>query len=451
VSTTSEIGAASRVMLLGKGAGGRAAADRAPVIVNGYQDARAGVPEFVAAGVQAAVAAPLLHEGRLLGVVEIVSDESGRHFTSDDVDTLVMLAGLAAPSLVEWERKRTQRRLRLQTERLEQLAESTSDAIIVTDRTMRVLAWNRGAEQMYGWTRQEVLGRELPTIPPDRRTEANRLWRRVLENGETVANYEETRVTSEGRSLSIMATISPLRDEHGAIIGVIGIAKDRTAIKAAEEQERVLARLEERESIAMDLHDNVVQALHGVVFSLAAAERAAEPDVAQLLNTVEQARKQLNRTIGELRSYVHLMRRYGAPRRALSAGLIALADQARILARFRTNVDIDEQVERLVVADRSLEHLYAIACEAIFNAIRHSRGDVLEISLCHKADALVLVIADNGCGFEVRGAEGRPGQGLMNMTDRARLIGADLSLKSTPGVGTRVRVELPTSPPPPAD
>src|SRR5204863_969829 len=103
---------------------------------------------------------------RLLGVVVLVSNQAGKEFTSDDAELLVIMAGMGASTLVALEHKRTEERLRLETERLEQLTEATSDAIIVTDRDMRLLAWNRGAEQLYGWSRQEVLGRPLPFVPP---------------------------------------------------------------------------------------------------------------------------------------------------------------------------------------------------------------------------------------------------------------------------------------------
>src|ERR1700730_18682571 len=228
--------------------------------------------------------------------------------------------------MVGLERRETEERLRVQTERLEQVAETTSDSIIVTDREMRLLAWNRGAEQLYGWGRHEVLGQPLPFIPADRRQETERLWQLVLQHGEIVANYEEVRLTKDGRRIPIVATISPLRDESDAIVGVMGIAKDLSALKELEEQRKVLARLEERESIAMDLHDNTLQALHGAVLALAAAERMPDPDVGRVNVAVGQVGGQLKSAIDELRNYILDLH---PPEAALglSAGLAALAEQ----------------------------------------------------------------------------------------------------------------------------
>src|SRR5437879_10773419 len=153
---------------------------------------------------------PCCMRAGLLGVVVIASDQPGKRFGSDDADTLLMMGGIAASTPVALERNRIAERLRLQTERLDHFAETTSDAIIMLDRERRVLAWNRGAEQLYGWDRQEVLGRSPRFVPAAGAAETDSLWRRVLERGETVANYEAVRLTREGRRLPFGATISPV-------------------------------------------------------------------------------------------------------------------------------------------------------------------------------------------------------------------------------------------------
>ena len=91
---------------LGQGAGGLAALRRAPVVMNDYQAASAAFPAFVDHGLRAAVAAPLLHENRLLGVVSLFSRRPRRRFTTRDAENLEVLAGLAAATLVGLERAR---------------------------------------------------------------------------------------------------------------------------------------------------------------------------------------------------------------------------------------------------------------------------------------------------------------------------------------------------------
>jgi signal transduction histidine kinase len=94
-----------------------------------------------------------------------------------------------------------------------------------------------------------------------------------------VANVQQVRLTRDGRRVATLATLSPMRDPTANIIGVMDIAKDLSALKAVEEQQRLLSRAEEREAIAMDLHDNTLQALHGAVLLLSALERQPDADV----------------------------------------------------------------------------------------------------------------------------------------------------------------------------
>jgi GAF domain-containing protein len=91
---------------LGEGAGGQAAARRASVTINDYRDAPAAVPQAVDAGLHAAMAAPLLHEARLLGVVTVASSAPGKQFAPEDASLLELMAGLASAVLVGMERSR---------------------------------------------------------------------------------------------------------------------------------------------------------------------------------------------------------------------------------------------------------------------------------------------------------------------------------------------------------
>ena len=91
---------------LGQGAGGQAAARREPVILNDYQQAAVAVPQAPRAGLRAVVAAPLLQEARLLGVVTVASDAPGKRFEPEDAAVLELLASLAAAVLVGLERAR---------------------------------------------------------------------------------------------------------------------------------------------------------------------------------------------------------------------------------------------------------------------------------------------------------------------------------------------------------
>jgi signal transduction histidine kinase len=98
-------------------------------------------------------------------------------------------------------------------------------------------------------------------------------------------------------------------------------------------------------------------------------------------------------------------------------------------------------VEQLLSQDQ-VEHVLALASEALFNAVRHAAATSLALHLTRRNRAVVLLVADDGVGFDTS-TRRSGGQGLANMAARARQMKAQFSVTSTPGVGTEVRVEVP--------
>ena len=90
--------------------------------------------------------------------------------------------------------------------------------------------------------------------------------------------------------------------------------------------------------------------------------------------------------------------------------------------------------------------IYRIAQEALANAFRHSRAKTIDIVATHRGEWLVLVIEDNGEGFDVEEALRCGRLGLVGMRERAEMLGGRLSIESTPGKGTAVYVEVPMRP-----
>src|SRR5262249_45090894 len=153
--------------------------------------------------------------------------------------------------------------------------------------------------------------------------------------------------------------------------GAMTIAKDLTARKSVEQQQRLVSRLEERESIAMDLHDNTIQALYGAVLLLSAVERQTDADVDYMRSAARQAREQLSAAIEELRQRLRDMRSEAVRQPGLTGGLVRLVEQVRANVRVAVELDIEPGIEQYIAEDR-VEHLLAVASEAIFNAVRHS-------------------------------------------------------------------------------
>ena len=119
-------------------------------------------------------------------------------------------------------------------QKLASIVESSDDAIISKNLDGIILTWNRGAERIFGYTADEVIGQPVTILmPPDRVNEEPGILAR-LRSGERIDHYETVRRRKDGALLDISLTVSPLRDSHGRVIGASKIARDITDRKRVE-------------------------------------------------------------------------------------------------------------------------------------------------------------------------------------------------------------------------
>ena len=125
------------------------------------------------------------------------------------------------------------------------LVESADDAIISTALDGIVTSWNRGAERIFGYTGKEIIGRPIVIlVPPDHLDEASRILERIRD-GEHIEHYETQRVKKDRTLVNVSLSVSPIRDEHGNIIGASRILRDITERRQAEEERKQLLAREQ--------------------------------------------------------------------------------------------------------------------------------------------------------------------------------------------------------------
>lgn len=134
---------------------------------------------------------------------------------------------------------------------LSAIVQSSDDAIISKDLNGRILSWNNGAEQVYGYSAAEAVGRDVSMlIPPDHQHELDEIMAR-LRQGRKVEHYTTERIRKDGRRISVSLTISPIRDAAGNVMGASSIAHDVTSrIQAEEALRKSEERLKEAQRIA---------------------------------------------------------------------------------------------------------------------------------------------------------------------------------------------------------
>ncbi|MGH9501257.1 MAG: PAS domain S-box protein [Terriglobales bacterium] len=154
-----------------------------------------------------------------------------------------------------WMNRTDERRRRAEQAdlRLAAIVESSTDAIIGKDLNGMVTSWNRGAQTLFGYAAEQIVGRSITLlIPPDRQPEERDILERVR-RGERVEFFETVRIRKDGRPIEISANISPVKDQAGRVIGASKIARDITARR--QEDARLQRGLAIAEQVLKDLAD----------------------------------------------------------------------------------------------------------------------------------------------------------------------------------------------------
>ena len=209
------------------------------------------------------------------------------------------------------------------------------------------------------------------------------------------------------------------------------------------------ARVDERTRIARDLHDTLLQSLHGVMFQFQAARNMLPRRVEVAMETLDGAIVETERAIAESRDAIHDLRAEPASPGDL-ADLLTAAGQELVECGLPDHRPpafklLVEGERRALTADIQ-DEVYRIAHEILRNAFQHARADRIEAEIRYDDHGLRVRVRDDGIGIDPKVLEigGRPGHwGLRGVHERAQRIGAELDFWSETGAGTEVQLTVP--------
>jgi PAS domain S-box-containing protein len=229
---------------------------------------RADLDAFRRSDVRAAQSTPLMsRSGSLLGMVTTYWRKPHR-LTDRELQPLDVLARQAADLIERNKAEAALRESREQFRWLASIVEFSDDAIVSKNLDGIITSWNRGAERVFGYLAEEVIGKPIAIlIPPERYHEENVILERIR-RGDRVDHFETVRRRKDGNLINMSLTISPMRDASGRVLGASTIARDITERKQNEALISTLAR--EVEHRAKNLLANVKAVVH--------LSRAGTPD-----------------------------------------------------------------------------------------------------------------------------------------------------------------------------
>jgi len=214
-----------------------------------------------------------------------------------------------------------------------------------------------------------------------------------------------------------------------------------SAVSTLRLQDRLrrAALLEDRERIARDLHDSIIQDLFAVGLAIQSCIAKVEGDPAAVRKLLDHAIEQLDGTIGSLRRYIFDLRPPVWARPTLGKRLAEVVGS--LTGPYETRVDLDVSCPPDLVPEDVADELLATIKEALSNALRHSGAEHVTVRVGCGSSQVVVSVEDDGSGFDTA-ADGT-GFGLANMADRVQAMGGSFAVDSVPGTGSVVRATFP--------
>jgi signal transduction histidine kinase len=387
--------------------------------------------------------------GRLLGTIVIYAPSP--HTPSEDdlclVEQAASVTGLVVErAKIEQDRARLAEEASAKHATLSAVLESMSDGLVTLDSSGNIGYCNGRAGELLGFEPDALIGQDARSLfsvmerSLARQTDVWSTARRAMAHLDDQPGFDV--VTAPPGQRDIAVQFFPAFDGRHQLVGTGILLRDVT-------QSRRLAMLQDRERIAMDLHDGIVQSLYGLALSLGARDRSMPEHWTETRSLLNQTIGQINMIIRDVRQYIRTLQPEPITEQDLRSGLAALMDELRLNGLLCPDVELDPAAEALLDAEAT-GHLLYIAHEATSNIIRHAAASAATVRLVRSEGHALLTITDNGRGFDPHRTGRRTGDGLRNMAERAAALGGRFTVQSEPGRGTEVRVQLPLPAPPEA-
>jgi PAS domain S-box-containing protein len=350
-----------------------------------------------------------------------ISSGTGRYF-------LAIVRDVSARKAAEAER-----------ERLQRLLDAGHEAIFVIDPSSLEFTYvNEGAVELTGYRRDQLLDDMTPAhLTPHLDTAAHRdMLDGLLARGLDRLEFQTTLRRADGSEVECEALMQVVSagEDHWGVAFVRDVTERVRAEAALREAEREMAMLADRERIARDLHDLVIQRLFATGMSLQAVVPLAPPPAAE---RIQHAIDDLDGTIRDIRRAIFELQSHRATGSSTRAAVIAIADELAPSLGFAPQVSFAGPVDALVTGEVA-DHLLAAVRELLANVARHAGATTVTVDLT-VGDDIVLRVADDGRGIAATSRR----SGLANLAERAAALGGSFSVGPGPRGGTTATWRVP--------
>ncbi len=355
----------------------------------------------------------LLIVGLVFGIFEIIEEAFFSNSSFLALRWLYISRGIVSSVLliawVAWTvyyyREIYRSKLELKEGRYRDIIESSADAIITVDNDNRISYWNRGAEKILGWRRDEIIGKPLEILIPDELLESRELS--LLEYGlrtsGEVTNYQTERLTKDGKHLLVSLTVTPLPGEQASVDGYSIIMRDLTELKLREEQVRHSERLATVGHMAAGVAHEIGNPLTAISSIVQVIQRKVDDDFAQ--ERLEKVRENIKRINKIVRDLVDFSRPSSSEQ--VKSQLNEIIESAVGLlqhdARCR-DVTFDQELDRDLPPIQCVpDHIHQVLVNLMLNAVdalENEDDPRITLRTYQRKNHLFIDVEDNGEGIE---------------------------------------------------
>jgi PAS domain S-box-containing protein len=324
---------------------------------------------------------------------------------------------------------------------LASIADASADAILSLDTTGVIRSWNRGAESIFGYTADEMIGQSPARLyPPNLETGENKAHKARRADADTMLRrYEAVCLARNGRRVAVDVTHTPLRNEAGNVIGASVVLRDITQRKA---REAVVE--EERSRIARDMHDGLAQNLYFLGLKLDYIRKQVNRDPIGAVSELRALKNTVQANIHDVRRTIFALRPVDLEGLGFGPAVRKYASEFGVQAGLDVKLSMRGEEGALPA---TLEPVFfRLVQEGLNNIAKHAsaRNAAIELDL-DSGQVGRLTIRDDGVGFDPHSAPSsdRGKMGLRQMHERVVKLGGRFSVHSGPMQGTTLHAEIP--------
>lgn len=351
------------------------------------------------------------------------------------------------------ERRRCEERMHEAETRREALLDASFDGWITIDGETHVVELNKAAERIFGYPRDEAVGRDLVEllVPQRMRQQALSAFLRYQADGEAgsrMSRFDAFAMKKDGSEVPVEVGITPLEPPLRAPLALH--VRDASARASAEREIRqhrerqrslmadlLLAEELERRRLAIDLHDGLTQTIALAQMKLSAIrlsmDTAHAPAVDEIQSLIEQANRAARSISFELSPPVlHDL--------GLEPAVQWLVEN--IQGRYHIAVTLEDDGASKPTEEKTRVILFRAIRELLINSAKHSKALHTKVTLARNGNRIAVVVSDDGVGMETEPREAT-GFGLFSIHERLGHIGGSMHIETSPGHGTTVRLDAP--------